>query len=360
MSIKNIIICAGILTLLTGGYYIATNKDIILGAPTLNIFTRSLIPEIDSRYEVGTSTKAYLRGFFDELCLTADSCKTAWPTPGSTDFTFLSNFNAVNLTPTSTMPIWARGGLNASSTSNFAGLTRFWSDTITGGNATTSTLEVTNTGSRSGVFGGSIRSTLGAPGTFFSASNSGLSNYQFFTMDAGFFSVTSFNTNSTFIGAHFTNLTTGCNTALSGSNLASPPTTYQTYACNTIIGTLPDAVAINPVYIDFTLGSSRRLVHTATATSTDAMPFNAGGVNVGNVSSTTWSLINSKLMVGTSTFASTAGLLELFSTATTTATIDSNHASRGGCIKVKDFDGSGYTYIVANNGTLTASTASCQ
>lgn len=56
---------------------------------------------------------------------------------------------------------------------------------------------------------------------------------------------------------------------------------------------------------------------------------------------------------------SPATKLDVYSTATTTATIDSIHATRGGCIKLKDYDGSGYTYIVANNGTLTASTNSC-
>ncbi|MEK7382111.1 MAG: hypothetical protein AAB262_02380, partial [Elusimicrobiota bacterium] len=35
------------------------------------------------------------------------------------DWTFLNNYGAINLTGTSTKPIWAQGGLNASSTSNF-------------------------------------------------------------------------------------------------------------------------------------------------------------------------------------------------------------------------------------------------
>lgn len=53
----------------------------LFAAPTSRL-ERTLIPELDSRYYLGTSTpsvKAWLAGFFDELCLTADSCITSWP-----------------------------------------------------------------------------------------------------------------------------------------------------------------------------------------------------------------------------------------------------------------------------------------
>lgn len=46
--------------------------------------------------------------------------------------------------------------------------------------------------------------------------------------------------------------------------------------------------------------------------------------------------------------------------ATTTVQIDSTSATKGSCLKLKDADGSGFTYVVVNNGTLTASTASCE
>ncbi len=61
--------------------------------------------------------------------------------------------------------------------------------------------------------------------------------------------------------------------------------------------------------------------------------------------------------IGTTTPAS---LLHIYSTATTTEIIDSSSATKGGCLKIKDVDGSGYTYCVVNNGTLTCSTNSCQ
>src|SRR3990167_9657430 len=39
----------------------------------------TIVPVADSSYDIGTTSKAWREGWFDELCLTADSCKTAWP-----------------------------------------------------------------------------------------------------------------------------------------------------------------------------------------------------------------------------------------------------------------------------------------
>lgn len=61
--------------------------------------------------------------------------------------------------------------------------------------------------------------------------------------------------------------------------------------------------------------------------------------------------------IGTSTPAT---LLDIFSTATTTATLDTNSATQGGCLKMRDHDGLGYTYITTLNGVLIASTVSCE
>lgn len=53
---------------------------VAFGAPSYRI-ERTILPETDSTYELGTSTRAWLRGFFDELCLNGD-CETAWPSGG--------------------------------------------------------------------------------------------------------------------------------------------------------------------------------------------------------------------------------------------------------------------------------------
>lgn len=67
--------------------------------------------------------------------------------------------------------------------------------------------------------------------------------------------------------------------------------------------------------------------------------------------------LGARVGVGTST---PGVLLDIFSTGTSTTRIDSNSTTKGGCLVMKDSDGSGYTYISANNGVLTASTNSCQ
>ncbi len=61
--------------------------------------------------------------------------------------------------------------------------------------------------------------------------------------------------------------------------------------------------------------------------------------------------------IGTSTPASK---LQVFNTSTSTISIDSNSATQGSCLEMKDSDGVGYTYVTANNGVLSASTVSCK
>lgn len=50
-------------------------------AAPLYVFQKTIIPEIDSTYTLGTTTKAWLNIYTDEVCLAGD-CKTAWPTGG--------------------------------------------------------------------------------------------------------------------------------------------------------------------------------------------------------------------------------------------------------------------------------------
>lgn len=66
---------------------------------------------------------------------------------------------------------------------------------------------------------------------------------------------------------------------------------------------------------------------------------------------------NERVGIGTTT---PKALLDIFSTATTTVEIDSNHVSRGGCLKMKDVDGGGYSYGTVLNGVITWSIVSCE
>lgn len=52
--------------------------------------------------------------------------------------------------------------------------------------------------------------------------------------------------------------------------------------------------------------------------------------------------------------------LDVFSTGTTTARLDSNSSSKGGCLVIKDVDGIGYTYLTTEAGVPTYSTTSCK
>ena len=57
---------------------------------------------------------------------------------------------------------------------------------------------------------------------------------------------------------------------------------------------------------------------------------------------------------------SPATLLDIYSSATTTQAIDSSSASQGACLKMKDTDGGGYSYITVLNGVMTVSQTSCE
>lgn len=97
-------------------------STIVYAAPTYT-FLRTILPEANSLYDIGTSTNAFRIGYFNQLCLTADSCKTAWPTGGSGgSYPFTTSTNFATTTSATSTPLWLRGNkfsLFASSTSVF-------------------------------------------------------------------------------------------------------------------------------------------------------------------------------------------------------------------------------------------------
>lgn len=86
-------------------------------APLFN-YSRSIYPETDSNYTLGTTTKAWLSVISDEFCLTGDSCINQWPAGvGGSSTTTIAG-----LTPTNGVFIFATGtaqgiGLTISTTS---------------------------------------------------------------------------------------------------------------------------------------------------------------------------------------------------------------------------------------------------
>src|SRR3990167_10705393 len=110
-----------------------------LGAPSTElIYQKTILPITDSAYDLGTTTKAWRNTYFDQVCLTDDTCRTTWPTIGaSPDWNKQTNYGVLNLTASTTIPYWAKDAFYASSTSVFQGLATF-------GNASTSQISAAN------------------------------------------------------------------------------------------------------------------------------------------------------------------------------------------------------------------------
>lgn len=86
--------------------------------------TQTMVPFVDSSYDIGTSTAAYRNFYIDRICLNTD-CQTSWPAGGSGSFSWtpFPNYNATSsnlsmpgliVTSTSTFPYLGSGivGLN--------------------------------------------------------------------------------------------------------------------------------------------------------------------------------------------------------------------------------------------------------
>jgi hypothetical protein len=56
----------------------------VSAAPTLR-YDRTILPETDSLYSLGSAVKAWLKIYADEICLAGD-CQTSWPAGGGGDF----------------------------------------------------------------------------------------------------------------------------------------------------------------------------------------------------------------------------------------------------------------------------------
>ena len=52
-----------------------------LAAPEVR-YDKTIVPDADSLYDLGTSTNAWRNLYVDQVCLTGDTCETTWPTGG--------------------------------------------------------------------------------------------------------------------------------------------------------------------------------------------------------------------------------------------------------------------------------------
>ena len=109
-------------------------------------------------------------------------------------------------------------------------------------------------------------------------------------------------------------------------------------------------------------GGSASAVPTSIATSTlftGLAGYNAFFNTSGFLMGTSTLFTSTASHVGIAT-TSPSSLLQLFSTGTTTLSVDSNSASKGACIEMKNRNGSGYTYLYAQGGTLYSTSTSCK
>src|SRR3990167_8068293 len=107
--------------------------SVVLAAPQY-ILQRTILPETDSLYDLGTTTQAWRNIYSDGFCLTADSCLTSWgAASGGLTWTLENGF----IRPTTTIGVV----ISASSTifnlhSNTASTTLFEATNATSTNAT--------------------------------------------------------------------------------------------------------------------------------------------------------------------------------------------------------------------------------
>lgn len=100
-------------------------------APTYTLM-RSILPELDSTYELGTSTRAWLRVTTDELCLAGD-CKGAWPSGGG----LFSGYWGYNGTTDVLSPATTTSGIRVTASSTIGSGSQIGGLTVSGGATTT-------------------------------------------------------------------------------------------------------------------------------------------------------------------------------------------------------------------------------
>lgn len=88
-------------------WYLALAVTLILAAVSIAYaapiyrIERTIIPDVTGRWELGTSTATWYRGFFDNLCLAGD-CRAAWPSGGAGGATSTNPLMATYFVATST------------------------------------------------------------------------------------------------------------------------------------------------------------------------------------------------------------------------------------------------------------------
>ena len=129
-------------------------EDQKLGAPSTElVYQKTVLPVSDSAYDLGTTTQAWRNVYFDQVCLTADTCRTSWPSGGggSGNSAWTINGSAgliYNATSTDKVGVgtttpFAKFGIHAN---NGETKLRLFDVASSTSNATTSLFNISNTG----------------------------------------------------------------------------------------------------------------------------------------------------------------------------------------------------------------------
>lgn len=78
MSSKKLLLFLAVLVAVVAPFVVVAPAQ---AAPIMRL-ERTLIPETDSLYDLGTTTQAWREAWFDRVCFTADTCRTSWPSGG--------------------------------------------------------------------------------------------------------------------------------------------------------------------------------------------------------------------------------------------------------------------------------------
>lgn len=351
----------------------------------------------------------------DVFCLASDGCRTTWPASGGGSWPFTQDSYAGVAAQSTSSPIWlkATSPFSLIATSTFvtqASSTQLtnsgstWLPTLTSaiiqagsdgllaeyagtsctnqfvrslsalGIATCASVTLTSGTDVTGVLplanGGTNASALNSTQLLY---NDGTRISGTSTPTASYFVATSTAHRNVFPYASTTALTVSGNSYLgtvssgtwNGSTVAiafggTNATAYSSSNPLAFDGTRFSATSTPTA--SYFIATSTSIASVFPYASTTALTISGSGValNVSSASATSTfagGLTSNMVGVGTST---PSALLQLFSTASTTLSVDSNSSSRGGCIQIKDLDGSGYTYVYANNGVIYSSTISCK
>lgn len=222
----------------------------------------------------------------------------------------------------------------------------YWTGGTTVGATTSPTVGyITATSTNTSSFGGTIRSTLVAPATFFSALSSGINTFKFFELDAGTFNTIAFDFNTSVAATMQWLDFGGCQSTWQGvSNILS----FTELVCDTQINT-------NGSYRGLSLSAARNITLNGSGTSTPIIFQSGSNTKAVMDYSGKWGIGTTTSLTSSLTVATTTA------NATSTITLGKPGQNKGSCLELFDSAGTAvYAYVPAGGSAFTLSAISCK